>query len=239
MNKKHPYSNAPIFRVIVMIMKDLLPEWPVNLKETNRMTYTEQNLYKYLRTISKKCWKANPRERPQIKDIQATLLKKIGEPEMQPELIGEISAQRLHSLDLSMSMISWATGGRLPIKKALIISVTYAKFCNLNNLKYSQLYIPYARNNAKVVQQFLNGMSLSFEKLYLPVTSRPSAHYDYEWENIELIKEEGSNNATKIDIVSQHFPGTWITLITFSQEYAIKKLVDDAMAGDQFVFVCE
>ena len=57
--------------------------------------------------------------------------------------------------------------------------------------------------------------------------------------NIDVMKDEKSNNATKIDIVSQHFPGAWTLLITFSQEYAIRKLVEDAIAGDQFVFVCE
>lgn len=158
MNGKHPYSNAPVFRVIVMIMKEVLPEWP-DMKEIDPMSHTRLELYDYLRNISKECWKSNPKERPQLKEVQATLLKKI--KELGPKLDQGVPLYDYQLIRETARMLNWR-GNRPPVKKALFVSIAYSNLRDREGPQYNQLYIPYVRCDAEAVQLFLNGTALQF-----------------------------------------------------------------------------
>ena len=89
--KEHPYKNAPIVRVVVMIMREQLPEWPFSQVTPTSSTAMDEELYDYLRNVSMQCWKLDPKERPQIKSVQMILSEKL---EWRNRMVGKRTMSR-------------------------------------------------------------------------------------------------------------------------------------------------
>ena len=78
-----------------MIMREQLPEWP--LEEHKYTNLSDYLLCKHLKIISQQCWSLDPKKRPQMESIRATLTIAVGSREDSEIRIHDIMSAPLNT----------------------------------------------------------------------------------------------------------------------------------------------